>query len=353
MKRVAHIIHKAGRGGSEKYVLDIIKNYGPEHCIVIYTIHGPLVESLNEMGVKCYCVHMRHPFDLMAANAVAKIFRKENISTVHAHFLRENYISILSKLFYNKPKILWTYHVNVEMQAHIRFLNRIITRFNEKVLAVSSFIKKELTKRGIHPKKIKVIYNGINIPNEPFIKESGNHDVKRLAIIGRLSEEKGHEFLLHALSHLLEKYQVDDWVLDIVGEGHLESTLKELTEKYKLNKKVNFLGYRSDIMDYLKDVDIVVIPSKNESLSYTGLESAASGKPIICTNIGGLPEIVENNKSGYIVEYGDVDQLAKKLADLIQSDTTRVQFGKNGYELARKKFNSDEMIKQLIEIYNQ
>jgi L-malate glycosyltransferase len=345
-------MNKAGQGGSEKYVYDIIKEYGPKHCIFIYSLDGPLVNRLKALGVTCYHVNMRHPFDFKAALEVAKIVKKENISVIHAHFLRENYIAILVKLLTRKIEVIWTYHVNVPMKPHIVFLNKIFTTFNKKVIAVSNFMKRELIKKGINPTKIQVIYNGIKL-NSFLISDTKNKSYVKMAIIGRLSPEKGHEFLFKSLYELKNREPNMKWSLDVVGDGELSHQLQHLTKTLELEEHIHFLGYVNNVTEYLNEVDIVVIPSENESLSFAAIEAMATGKPIICTNVGGLPEVVINEKNGFLVEYGDIKALAEKICILINSEKLRHEFGHNGKERFQKYFTFNRMYEQLLDIYNQ
>jgi glycosyltransferase involved in cell wall biosynthesis len=347
-------MNKAGQGGSEKYVYDIIKKYGPQYCVFVYSLDGPLVKQLEALGVTCYHVKMRHPFDMKAAIAISKIIKQENISLIHAHFLRENYIAILAKLLTRRIEVVWTYHVNVPMKRHIVLLNKIFTAFNKKVIAVSNFMKRELIKRGINPAKIQVIYNGIGLDHCCTTPGSKERTFVKMAIIGRLSSEKGHAFLLKSLYELKKLAPDAKWSLDIVGDGELLHDLKRLTKDLKLENYVHFLGYINNVIDYLlNNIDIVIIPSENEALSFAAIEAMATGKPIVCTNIGGLPEVVVDGENGFLVEYGDTEALAKKLSTLIHSAELRREFGDNGKKRFEKYFTFEAMYSQLLNIYNQ
>jgi glycosyltransferase involved in cell wall biosynthesis len=216
-KRVLYILNYPGKGGTEKYVLDMMTAVGFENCILVYSEEGPGLEIFRKTGAATFRVSMRHPFDLKAARSIKKIVHEQGIDVIHAQFLRENYIALLAKMLGAKVKVIWTYHVDVAMNSLIRNLNGIMTRFNSKVIAVSQFMIGQLEAKGIPKDKLQLIYNGVK--SSPGAIFDFNSVTPVITVIGRLREEKGQEFLIRSLHYLYERSPELKWQCHIYGEG--------------------------------------------------------------------------------------------------------------------------------------
>lgn len=354
LNRVLHLMNYPGEGGSEKYVFDNIMKYGKENCVFASSLKGPLREKLIAKGIKCYILPMKHPFDVKASLQLKKIIEEEKISIVHTHFLRENYIAILSKIFGAKVKVFWTYHVNVPMSPLNRFFNKMMTKYDKKVIAVSHFVKQELVKKGVAEDKIQVVYNGIDLIDHYVFKDQSNRSGKiELAAIGRLSPEKGQLFLLEGLKLLNEDSSNSyDWECLIYGNGPLEQELKQKAIDYGLEERVKFLGHVTNIPERLKEIDIVVIPSQNDAFPYIAIESLAMGKAIIGTNVGGIPEIIRDNKTGIIIHYGNPKELSEAIKKLFSDHLYANQLSQQGRNFYLENLTSDKMLHTIWMLYN-
>ena len=184
MNKIVYVLNYTGDGGTEKYVLDLISAIGRKKCVLLYSKPGPSHKKFIELGIPMYQVTMRHPFDLIAAIQIKKIVEEEKAKIIHTQFLRENYISLLASFLGADVRVIWTYHVNVPMPTYVKLLNRIMTRFNYKIISVAEYMKKELSKKGVPLNKITVIHNGIKIPSKVNTKVK-KHDEKIISVIGR------------------------------------------------------------------------------------------------------------------------------------------------------------------------
>jgi glycosyltransferase involved in cell wall biosynthesis len=271
---------------------------------------------------------------------------------VHAQFLRENYIALLAKLMGLRAKVLWTYHVNTPVPLTLYVTNRIFTQWNDQVIAVSHFIKKQLTKKGVPEGKIRVIHNGLHKKAACGFKEPSSPFV--IASIGRLSEEKGHIFLLKALKELknLTQGQIP-WTCLVAGDGPLKDKIIEKKDEYDLTDDIQMLGFIEDVDRIYQESDVIAISSKNDALPYTAIESISWGKAVVGTNIGGIPEVIEDGYNGIIVPYGDEKGYARALYRLMTDYELLRQMGENGKKKFETSFTFSQMYQQLITIYNQ
>ncbi len=345
-----YILNYIGDGGTEKYVMNLIEAVGRDHCIFVYSTPGPLLKKFKQMNIPIYQVKMRHPFDLQAAWKIRQIVLRENIDIIHTQFLRENFISILAKKLGANVRVIWTYHVDVPMPFFLKNINELFTKNNDTIICVSQFMKNRLLEKGATSHKLQVIYNGVE---DPLVtKPTFQNNVKQIGVIGRLSKEKGHYFLLHALRNLQNARPSFQWHCNIIGEGPLKLALEEETISLGLSGSVSFKGFCENVVEEYINNDIIVIPSENESLSYVAIESLAMEKPVIATRIGGLPEVVIHNETGLLVPYGDHKELAHAIQELLENEELYARIANQGRNHYLQHFTFANMIHKTFEVYN-
>lgn len=227
-----------------------------------------------------------------------------------------------------------------------------------KIIAVSGSIKRLVaSEEGVPEKKIKVIYNGINLPDTGHL----THDTcskERLGIkeddvvimhVANLTPVKGHAYLLKAMARLLPECPKVRLVL--VGEGPLRGQLTELVERSGLTDHVVFLGRREDARQLLNMADVCVLPSLSEGMSNSILEYMAAGKPVVATNVGGNPELVDDGQTGVLVDKENSEQLARAIESLVNAPHKRVEMGRNGYEKVKEKFTMSTMVSAYTDLF--
>ncbi|MCF8069440.1 MAG: glycosyltransferase family 4 protein [Desulfobacterales bacterium] len=207
-------------------------------------------------------------------------------------------------------------------------------------IAPSEFMANMISRR-VGCDKIRILHNGIDVEKyQPTYNDSGYG-----LYIGRISNEKGIRTLLDALDLINESID-----MNIVGTGPLYNELK------KRGGKAKFLGYKTGqaLYDIIANSSFVVVPSEwYENCSMAVLEAMAMGKPVIGSNIGGIPEQVEDNKSGLLFEMGNSDDLASKMQFLIQKPDLRLQYGMAARQKLEREYSLQNHCSNLLEIYNQ
>ncbi len=223
---------------------------------------------------------------------------------------------------------------------------------NSKIVA-----QKLIQRQVVAPEKIKVITNGI------VLKSYMRHQHLRSQIrgilsipdtgfiwlaVGRLREQKDYPNLLHAFSQLTG---FNTYLL-IAGEGKLLSELKQQTKSLGLNKQVFFLGMRKDIPDLLATADGFVLSSAWEGMPNVVMEALASSTPVVATDVGGVRELVEDSKSGFVVPPRDSIALARAMKALIESsDQQRQQMGKRGLLHIKSQYSLEKITQNWEELY--
>ena len=218
------------------------------------------------------------------------------------------------------------------MRLYVR-MDRTCCKKADHLICISDVIKNETKKYGITETKMTVIHNGIDYARFD-VKENyrDNLNLKGLVVgyIGRLEPHKGVEFIIKAAKNIHAQFL-------LVGGGSDEGRLKGLVQKLGLEKKIKFTGYLpyDEIPKYYASVDVVVYPTLYEPLGNVVLEAMAAGKPIIASNVDGIPEIFEEG-TGYMLAPSELEhQLAEKLKILLGDDKLRKKMGAKGKELVK------------------
>jgi len=170
-----------------------------------------------------------------------------------------------------------------------------------------------------------------------------------IGISDRLSEGKGIHILINAFSELLKEFK--NIRLVITGKGNYESELKKLVSELKIDPHVHFAGFTTEVMLSASAYDIAVLSSFFESFPNTVVEYLACGKPVVCTDAGGVKEIVKENLNGFIIEKQNKEQLSSALRKLISDKDLRDKFSKNALETVRNGFTEEIMYDKTIKIF--
>lgn len=366
MLRILHLLNYLGSGGSEKYIYSLAKKLHGGSCefFIAYSNDGPGRSMFEELGISLIPLGMNSPFDIKAAMKLKKLCRQLSIDVVHTHFLRENYISVLSKIAGNKVGIINTRHMLFENSRMVVLSNRLFTRFNSRIIAVSGHVRDRLVREGINENRIAMIYNGVDSAEwdsaaaAGFRKEMGiSEEDMLITSVSRFSPEKGHDFIIDVIGYIKENMGAlglagKKFRFVLAGSGPLQEAVIEKARENGLQDDIIFPGYVNNIRDLLKDSDIFIAHSQNEALGIAILEAMAAGLPVITTDSGGTSEIVNcSEEDGILVDYGDVQGYAEGLALLINDSHLRRQFADNGLKVVRERFSLDKTAAETYNLY--
>lgn len=235
-----------------------------------------------------------------------------------------------------------------------RFYNRFLLKYCiTHFMAISKMTRdislKDLDDNVIDKKKIKLIYNGVkvekfnNINNEKYIRTEYNidDDVILMGNIGRLCRQKAQQYLIEAIPLVLDEY--DNIKVLIIGKGYKKDQLNSLVEKYNLENKVIFTGFRKDIHNILNELDFMVHTAIYEGCPWVILEAMMSGLPIVSTDSTSLSEFIEDGVNGFLAEDKNPKDIAEKILKMIKNKNKK-DLGNKGKEIAMKKFAFKKMI---------
>lgn len=362
MMNVLYLINHAGKAGTEKYVYNLVCAYNKKrcNCFFAYNEEGQLSEQMRELGIKSFRIDMKNPFDLVAAKKLAKICKENKIDIIHTQYPRENYIAILSRIFYKKTKVIYTCHLTLKTNFLWKITNKIIIPHQEKILSVCNDGKRLLIGNGVNEKKIDVIFNGIFCDEEKNVESnirkelSIDDDTFVICTLARYHIAKGLDYFVKSIKRLCEKTD-RKFVVLIAGDGELFGEIKALIAKLGLQDKVLQLGYRTDSENILYGSDIFVNSAKcYEALSFAILEALGAGLPVVATNVGGNSDIINSKTDcGYIVEYNNEEEMANAILKLMEDKDIYNRFQKNSTKAIKEVFNLRKLLDDIYEEYEK
>jgi glycosyltransferase involved in cell wall biosynthesis len=171
-----------------------------------------------------------------------------------------------------------------------------------------------------------------------------------LVTVARLTEAKGHRYLLQALPRLLETWPHLCCVF--VGNGELRDQLQRLVRELAIERSCRFVGIREDIADILAAADVVVLPSLSEGFPFVLLEALAMGCPVVASRVNGIPELIENRKTGLLVPARDPRALDAAIREVLSDPTAASQMGAEGRALVHERFTADHMVANTTAIFD-
>jgi len=366
MLKVLHLLNYLGNGGSEKYIFSLAKKLHGKSCrfYIAYSEDGPGRSMFEELGIVLIPLKMNSPFDLKAAKQLKKLCRQLSIDVIHTHFLRENYISVMSRIAGNRVGIINTRHMLFENSWPVVLTNRFFTMFNSRIIAVSLHVMERLIMEGISKNRIALIYNGVDTTewdcsvSSSFRKEAGIPEEDMLITsVSRFSPEKGHDFIIDVIGYMKDNRSVlglagKKYRFVLAGSGPLHGAIIEKAKARGLQDDIIFPGYVENVRELLKDSDIFIAHSQNEALGIAILEAMAAGLPVITTDSGGTAEIVDGNgQNGILVRYGDVQGYAEGIALLINDIHLRRKYADNGLKVVRERFSLDKTAAETYNLY--
>lgn len=354
MKNILLLVPRMNIGGAESYVALVarsLKSLG--YNVFIASAGGALAVELQKEGIKHFFLPIRLS-KYISGILLKRIIKKYNIEIIHANSEAAGIVAVKTRQKYNLDiPIVYTAHG--VLPAKVKdIINQV-----DKIIAVSNFSREAAIKEGFSANKIEVVYNGVDIdkfkPHEEkrnLLRKKYNipQDAFTMIIVSRIKNlrNKGHQHLLNVLS----EYEVSKyWHLVVIGKGKGLGSLKQKVKEHNLQDRVHLLGHKTDVENYEDMADVVVLPSYFETFGLVLAEGMAMEKPAVAFKVGGVPEVIEDNKTGFVVDYDNDDELVEKLAILAKNPDLCKQMGIQARKKVAKDFANEIMIKKLEEIY--
>ncbi len=317
---------------------------------------GSELESRLKDKVEFIPVNMKNEYDLFSVWKIKKICEEREVKLIHTHTANSHSIGLLTKLFLPKLFLLVSRRVDFPISKNPLSKRKYLSEKVDYFLCVSNKIKEVLYKDGVNPKKLLTVHSGIDLEKFPnhqteidIRNEHGiSEDTILIGNVAALVDHKDQATLIRAIPMIKTK---NKFMFMIIGEGELEQDLKYLAKELRVEDKIIFTGYKKNILDYYKAMNIFTLTSKEEGLGTSILDAMSASLPIIATRGGGIAEMLEKNSGSFLENIGDYTSLTKDFIKLIESEKLRKEFGKLNKEKV-KEFSVENTIEKTLQIYN-
>ncbi|MEW6088959.1 MAG: glycosyltransferase family 4 protein [bacterium] len=296
------------------------------------------------------------------------LFRKEKFGIVHTHTAKAGILGRKAAWLAGVNYIIHTSHghnfygyFGAMGSRLVVVLEKIMDIFTSKVIALTELEKEDLVKFKIsRPDKIIVFDSGIEL--DKFKKTSPDIFKKKeefnirpgemvVGMINRLETVKGPEYFIEAAKIISDAIPGVKFL--IVGEGSLRKKLESMCRGFGIHDKTNFTGWREDVPEILPVLDLLVLPSLNEAVGRILIEAGACGVPVVAANVGGIPEIVQNNETGLLVVPKSSGDLAEAVISLLKDKNKRIKMGNSAAVWVNNKFNIENLVKNIYGLYSE
>jgi glycosyltransferase involved in cell wall biosynthesis len=362
--RVLQIVPQLITGGGQRVVMDLVENLDRQQfdveMVSLSAYSGQIFEVyLRNQGVKVQYLHKRLGLDAHIFFEVNRVVRGFKPQVIHNH-LHALYTLLPASLINRIPVRIHTIHslAGQEAKGFHRLINRMaFNNLGVVPVSISRTVLKSV--QDIYGEvDSPVIYNGIDSGKYSLTSNQSNKLREQLGIsddafvfvnVARFSFLKNQRLIVNAFRDVL--YYFPSAYLVMVGDGELRPVIANLAEELGISRRILFLGIRNDVAQILCASNCFVLTSNWEGLPISVLEAMAASKPVIATNVGGVPELISPFENGLLVETGNCDQLKSAMIELCRNPDRAKRMGERGKLIVNERFNVHEMAKQYGELY--
>jgi L-malate glycosyltransferase len=365
---LAELAGSAGYGGGERY-LEVLfdkldrKKFTP---FLICPESGPFVEKMMAKGIPTAVVDLvplLNPFALMR---LIGLLKQNHVTILQTHGARANVYGCLAAWLAGVPCVVATVHnsirdydVSLVKRWIYRRLLRLTLPWADRVICVSEALARDvLIDCPAAASLTRTVWNGVDrvwfstVGNRDKIrKECGVGEGPVLLLVARLANEKGHRFLIQALPGLLAEWP--SLVCFFVGEGEYREVLVDLARKKGVDQSCRFVGARNDLVDWYAAADLVVLPSLSEGFPFAVLEALAMSRPVVATNVNGVPEIIHDGCTGLLVPPRNPEALEAALRTLLRDPYLATRLGTAGQQAVAVRFTAENMVQNTVKVIEE
>jgi glycosyltransferase involved in cell wall biosynthesis len=362
--RVVEILATGTNGGAQEHVYSLMTRLDrSRHEVGLVSLSaGSAVRKLQRAGFSVLVID--EPDDASAVGALTAHLADVRPDVIHTHMYRADIVGTkaaiaLANAGHRRPYVVSTVHSSRVRSVADRETLRALTPAMDQLIAVSKSIERKIAEErpGLAP--VRLIYNGVDLERydhqEPCCTlrdEYGMEPGSQLVgVVARLEPEKGHQTLLDAWPHVLRR--VPDAYLLIVGEGSRRDFLEGQAAANRVAHRVVFTGRRDDIPAVTAALDVAVLPSHREAQGLSILEAMALSRPVVASDVGGIPEMIEDGVTGLLVEHDRPELLAAAIVRLLTDHAFADTIARAGHDLVHDQFCVQLMVKSIERIYEE
>ena len=361
--RVMYVAHAFEVGGAEDLVLNLVRHlpdrFEPMVCAINHL--GPIGCEIRAAGIPVTALGLnpglRRPWDVAR---IWRFLRETQPHIVHTFLLTASLYGRFAAMLARVPIVIGSEH-NIYHRKRRRhaLAERLLMHGTASVVVVAESVRESYI-RQVHadPEKVDVIRNAVDWARLATTRTRAEvrasldlrPDQPVAGMIGRLTEQKGHAILLDALAHTPALQNVH---LLVAGDGDLRESLGNRAEALGLSSRVHFLGVRRDVGDLLNAIDVFVLPSLWEGLPLALILAMGAGVPVVASNVAGVPEVVEDGRTGLLVPPADRKALGRALAHLVMDPAAGRRLGDSARRVVLPRFGVDGWIASTTALYDR
>ena len=366
--KVMWFIKGLGTGGAERLLTTSIPyidrnrfDYEVAFCVAS---QSDLVPEFKKAHIPVFCLDMESNCDPRIPYRLLRLIQDREPQVLHTHLPFTGILGRVIGRICGIKNIVYTEHSVLEMYHPLtRFFNLITYPLIETPIMVSEEVKHSVMKHRMARGKCPiVIHNGVDLIHVNLSRECqdkiredlgipANHKV--IGNVAHIRPEKGHTYLVKTAKLVINQHP--DVTFVIVGreDAHGEiSRLKKLAEELGIQQRIIFTGFQRDVFKLMSIFDVFILTSLYEGLSVALLEAMSMGKPAIAPRVGGIPEVIKDGLSGFLVPARDPETMAEKISQILKSRALYNKMSRNAVQTVQKQFSIQEMVRQLEHVYS-
>ncbi len=374
--KILHVINSFDPGGNERFVLQLLEHLNREKFPqqVCIPDRGKdmtlfLKDVCDRLGIKVDILKVRSNFDLTIHFKLKKLMKAEKYDIVHTHLIFSQIWGRRAARAAGVPTIISSEQNPYPFKTRPPFslIERRLSKYTKKILACSEKVKDHLIQNvGIDPEKVITVHNSVDTSSFFPMKESRQNQPelaklreelgfsegdKVIGTVGHLTPQKGHEYLFRAGPKILESIPQARFL--VVGKGYLKRKLENLARSLGISDEVVFAGLRQDIPLILNSLDLFVLPSLWEGFGIAIIEAMACAVPVIASNVGGIPEIVQHGENGILIAPKNPDEIVSAVIRVLKNKELADRLAENGMETVKEKFEVEKMVRRVEQVYEE
>ena len=367
---VLQVTKGALMGGGERHVLTLLEGLREQSIntsLAVFT-EGMLAREARRLGVEVHVLPKRFRGDIRPLTGLINLIRKKKIDVVHTHLVSGNLYGRLAGKITRVGGIVTTLHhthkealgkFRLPFMAGLMFGGDIrMGALSDRLITPSADLKKLLLDYGVRPARIVSIPNAIDMDKTRITAEEIDRcrreldippDAKTVGMVGRLVSVKNFELFVRAAGCVLDRGIAARFM--VVGDGPLRGELERLAAAMGIKDHLIFTGFRDDVFRLMAVMDLFVLCSKSETNPIALMEAMASGKPVIATDVGGIPEVVEHGVDGWLCPANDVDCLADAIIRLLSDPDRAAALGAHARTKIMRGYSLPSVTARLLNVY--
>ncbi len=357
---VLHLNTERGWRGGEHQTLSLVRGLRARGHTAVLACQsgGRLEERARAEGLPCEGLRMRGEIDLAAAARLRRLLRECAPDVVHYHTSHAISLGTLAGLLGDAPPAVVTKRTSFPLGGNPLSVAKYRWRV-ERVVAVSRQVRDLMIREGVPAERVRVVHSGIEL--ERFRGQPRNADLRGrlgwderhfvLGNVAHLAPHKGHALLLDALARL--RRRLPEARLLLVGDGEERAALESLAGNVGQLEAVHFAGFQPDVPPWVAAMDLFVLPSLSGEGSPAAVKEAmAAGIPVLCADVEGIREIVEDGRDGRVVPLGDAQALAEAALDMARHPRRRAEMAERARQSA-ERFSMEAMVQAMEAVYSE